>query len=163
VIHGATRGVGRFATQLARWCGAHVIGVVSPEGLEAARDLGAHEVVDGREGRLGEVDPVDLVFDAAGGGLLAGSPALVRPGGRLVSVAEEPPATTARIEASYFIVEPNREQLVEISRLVDEGVLRPAIDSVFPLAEAPAAFERSLASGKRGKVVLRVADAKTSP
>jgi NADPH:quinone reductase-like Zn-dependent oxidoreductase len=126
-----------------------------------ARDLGANQVVD--EGELDDVDPVDLVFDTVGGDLLARSPALVRPGGRLVSVAEEPPTETEGIEASYFVVEPNREQLVEISRLVDEGVLRPAIDSVFPLAEATAAFERSLAKGKRGKVVLRVADAENNP
>ena len=53
--------------------------------------------------------------------------------------------------ASYFVVEPNREQLGEIARLVDDDALRPAIDSVFTLSEARAAFERSLASGKRGK------------
>jgi NADPH:quinone reductase-like Zn-dependent oxidoreductase len=80
----------------------------------------------------------------------------VRPGGRLVSVAEEPPPS-AEIYASYFIVEPSREQLVEIARLVDDGAMRPAIDSVYPLTEAPAAFARSLARGKRGKVVIRVA------
>ena len=80
------------------------------------------------------------------------------PGGRLVSLAEEPPSTEAGIDATYFVVESNREQLIEIARLVDEGFLRPAVDSVFPLSEAPAAFERSLAAGKRGKVVIRVAE-----
>jgi len=54
-------------------------------------------------------------------------------------------------------VEPSREQLVELARLVDGGELRVAIDSTFELSEATAAFERSLASGKRGKVVIRVA------
>jgi len=152
LIHGAAGGVGHLATQLARWRGAHVIGTASPGSMEAARAYGAHEVFDRLEEALA---PVDLVFDTVGGPLLQGSPALVRPGGRLVSVAEEPPVTEG-IEASYFVVEPNREQLVEIARLVDEGVLRPAIDSVFPLAEAAAAFERSLAGGKRGKVVIRV-------
>src|SRR5439155_1895162 len=97
--------------------------------------------------------PVDLVFDTVGGELLARAPAAVRAGGRLVSVAAEPAPP-----GIYFVVEPNREQLAEITRLVDEGVLRPEIDSVYPLEEARAAFERSLASGKRGKVVLRVAE-----
>jgi NADPH:quinone reductase-like Zn-dependent oxidoreductase len=58
----------------------------------------------------------------------------------------------------YFIVEPNRGQLVELARLVDRGDVRPTIDSVFPLAEARAAFERSMAPGKGGKVVLQVSD-----
>ena len=161
LVHGAAGGVGHLATQLARRRGAHVIGTASGAGLDAARAFGAHEVLDGRHERFEEaVAPVDLVFDTVGGELLARSPAVLRERGRLVSVAEEPPETSpeARIDARYFVVEPNREQLAEIARLADEGALRPAIDSVFPLAEARAAFERSLASGKRGKVVLRVMD-----
>jgi NADPH:quinone reductase-like Zn-dependent oxidoreductase len=161
LIHGAAGGVGHLATQLARWRGAHVIGTASPQSLDAARAFGAHEVLDGRGERFEEVvAPVDLVFDTVGGELLERSPSAVRDGGRLVSVAEPLPETApaGHIEARYFVVEPSREQLVEIARLADEGVLRPAIDSVFPLADARSAFERSLASGKRGKVVVRVVD-----
>ena len=159
LIHGAAGGVGHFATQLARRRGAHVIGTTSQDSMDAALAFGADEVLDGRDGRFEEeVASVDLVFDTVGGELLARSPAVLRRGGRLVSVAEEPSQTPAQIEASYFVVEPNNEQLAQIARLVDDGALRPAIDSVFPLAQARAAFERSLASGKQGKVVLRVAD-----
>jgi NADPH:quinone reductase-like Zn-dependent oxidoreductase len=82
LIHGATGGVGRLATQLARERGAHVI----------------------------------------------------------------------------VVVEPNREQLLEISTQIDAGGLRPAIDGVFELSDARAAFERSLSRDTRGKVVLRVAE-----
>ena len=71
--------------------------------------------------------------------------------GRIVSVAKEAPGVT------YFIVEPNRDQLVELARLADAGAIRPEIDSVFPLADARAAFDRVAERGKRGKVVLRVA------
>ena len=163
LINGAAGGVGHFATQLARWRGAHVIGTASPRNIETARAYGADEVFDGRDDRLEEkLTPVDLVFDTVGGELLERSPAFVRPGGRIVSVAEEPPSTVDGLDASYFVVAPNREQLVEISRLVDAGAVRPAIDSVFCLADAPAAFERSMATGKRGKVVVRVADAGSS-
>jgi NADPH:quinone reductase-like Zn-dependent oxidoreductase len=154
LVTGAAGGVGQFATQLARWRGAHVVGVASPGSLEAARDLGAHEVVDGSGGGLEDVDPVDLLFDTVGGDLLGRARALVRPGGRVVSVAEEPQPPAA--DAVYFVVEPSSEQLVQIARLVEGGVIRPLVDSVFPLSDARAAFERSLARGKRGKVVLRV-------
>jgi NADPH:quinone reductase-like Zn-dependent oxidoreductase len=158
LIHGAAGGVGHFATQLARWRGAHVIGTASAASVEATLAFGAHEALDGRDGSVAEaIGPVDLVFDTVGGALLARSAAVLRPGGRLVSVAEEPPSVPAGIEASYFVVEPNRQQLVEIAQLADQGALRPAIDSVHPISEARAAFERSLASGKRGKVVIRVA------
>jgi NADPH:quinone reductase-like Zn-dependent oxidoreductase len=86
--------------------------------------------------------PVDLVFDTRGGEL---------PGGeRVVTIAEQMPGAT------YFIVEPDREQLLELTGLVEAGELRAEVDSVFQLTDAPAAFERLAARGKRGKVVLKV-------
>jgi NADPH:quinone reductase-like Zn-dependent oxidoreductase len=152
LIHGASGGVGQFATQLAHWRGAHVVATVSPSALDEARGFGADEVIDGH-GFLDEaIGSVDLVFDTVGGVLLERAPGLLaKSGGRLVSVAAEPSG-----EGTFFIVEPSREQLVELTRLVDAGELRVAIDSTYALSEAAAAFERSLASGKRGKVVLRV-------
>src|SRR5260221_4801273 len=144
LITGATGGVGHFAVQLARHRGAHVVATASAANAERARALGADQVL----GR-GEVAPVDLVFDTAGGAQLAASPAT---GGRIVSIAEEPPAGSGGV---YFVVEPSRAQLAELTRLVAAGDLRPEIDSVFALPDARAAFERSMAPGKHGKVVLR--------
>jgi NADPH2:quinone reductase len=65
-------------------------------------------------------------------------------------VAEEP------ADGTYYLVQADRAQLVELARLADAGELLPEIDSVFPLEQAQAAFERSMARGKRGKVVLRL-------
>ncbi len=153
LIHGARGGVGHLAVQLARRAGAHVIGTASSAGEESVRAAGAHELIDAA-GFEETIEPVDLVFDTAGGELLARSPAVVRQGGTIVSIAQEPPEG---VEATYFVVEPDRAQLEEIGRIVDDGGLRPAIDSVFSLADARAAFERSMGPGKRGKVVMRVA------
>jgi NADPH:quinone reductase-like Zn-dependent oxidoreductase len=158
LIHGAGGGVGLYATQLARWRGAHVIGTTSPATLESARRFGAHELLD-QSARLDDLEPLDLVFDTVGGEALAGAASIVRPTGRIVSVAAEPPKTaSAGVEAIYFVVRPDREQLAELTRLVDAAELRTAIDSVFALRDAQAAFERSMSRGKSGKVVLRVVD-----
>jgi NADPH:quinone reductase-like Zn-dependent oxidoreductase len=155
LIHGAAGGVGQFATQLAHWRRAYVIGTTSSD-KEAVLALGADAAV-GRDAAGAE--PVDLVFDTVGGDALARSGELIREGGRIVSIAEEPPAGLSdRANASYFVVEPNRDQLTELARLVDEGAVKPLIDSVFPLAEARSAFERVMETGKRGKVVLRIVD-----
>jgi NADPH:quinone reductase-like Zn-dependent oxidoreductase len=133
VIHGAKGGVGHVAAQLAQERGAQV--VEADDAIEA----------------------VDLVFDTVGGDLLRRSPEMVRSGGRLVSVAEEPPdPPRPDITAGYFVVDPDRKQLAELAGLADVGKLRVAVDSVFPLDEARAAFERVQARGKRGKVVLEV-------
>jgi NADPH:quinone reductase-like Zn-dependent oxidoreductase len=87
--------------------------------------------------------PADLVFDTRGGAIPAGD--------RIVTIAAEAPGAT------YFVVEPNREQLIELAWLADGGELRPAIDSAFPLDRAAEAFDRLAARGKHGKVVLDVA------
>jgi NADPH:quinone reductase-like Zn-dependent oxidoreductase len=132
LITGASGGVGHFATQLARVRGARVATSVDDAG------------------------PVDLVFDTAGGETLQRAAALSRPRGRLVSVAQEPPATDG-VETVYFVVEPDRAQLEEITRLIEAGEVRPAIDSVYSLEEVHEAFRRTRARGKHGKVVVRVA------
>jgi NADPH:quinone reductase-like Zn-dependent oxidoreductase len=102
--------------------------------VQLAQQAGA-EVVD--------EEPAELVFDTIGGELPEGD--------RVVTIAAEAPGAT------YFVVEPDRDQLVELAQLADAGELVPTIDSTFPLENAPEAFERVAAHGKRGKVVLDVA------
>ncbi len=162
LIHGAAGGVGQFATQLARWRGAHVVGTSSTAAAEEILALGAHQALDRSAVRFEDaIDRVDLVFDTVGGEVLARSAAILREGGRIVSVVgEPPPALLEKAEAIYFVVEPSRDQLLELARLVDDGAIRPLIDSVYPLVEARSAFERLTIPGKRGKVVLKIVDAR---
>ncbi|MGE5212387.1 MAG: NADP-dependent oxidoreductase [Nitrospirota bacterium] len=157
LIHGAAGGVGTFAVQLARWRGARVTGTASAANLDFVRSLGADEVIDYRAERFEDLVPdMDVVFDTVGGETLERSWGVLKPGGRLVTVAASGEQTTdERIRAAYFIVEPSRTQLMEIARLIDEGALRPVIGAVFPLAEARQAYQYKPV---RGKVVLRVVD-----
>src|SRR3954453_8560971 len=152
LIHGATGGVGGLAVQLARGRGAHVIATASAAHLGLARELGAHEAVDAATRFEDAGEPVDLVFDSVGGERLRRSVAVLRAGGRLVSVAEEPPEGGV-----YFIVEPNRDQLTSIARLADAGELRPPSPEVFPLEPPREASARSLERRPPGKVVLAAA------
>jgi NADPH:quinone reductase-like Zn-dependent oxidoreductase len=89
---------------------------------------------------VAEGEPCDLLFDTAG--RATGSAA------RKVSIAEEAP------DVDYFIVEPNGKQLAELGA---RG-LKPEIDSVFPLEDFEAAFAHLDTRGKRGKVVIAVAE-----
>jgi NADPH:quinone reductase-like Zn-dependent oxidoreductase len=152
LIHGAAGSVGGYAVQLARAAGAHVIGTASAANLDRVLELGAQDAVDAAQGFEEAVDPVDVVFDTVGGERLRRSPAVLRPGARLVSVAEDPPEGGV-----YFVVEPNRDQLGSLAKLVDGGELRLPPVEVLPLSSAPEAFARSLESGRRSKVVLAVA------
>jgi len=157
LIHGAAGGVGTFAVQLARWRGAQVTATASAANLDFVRSLGADEVIDYRAERFEDVvRHVDVVFDTVGGETLERSWSVLKPGGRLVTVAASGERTTdERIRAAYFIVEPSRTQLVEIARLIDGGAVRPVVGAVFPLAEARQAYQHKPV---RGKVVLRVVD-----
>jgi NADPH:quinone reductase-like Zn-dependent oxidoreductase len=160
LIHGAAGGVGHLAVQLAHHHGAHVIATASAANAEWVGQLGADQVIDDTAAPFDDaVDELDLVFDTAGGGRLQRSVAVLRLGGRLVSVAEAPPqaaATLRGITAVYFVVEPSQEQLVALAAVVDAGNVRPEIDKVFSLADAKVAFERSTTPGRRGKIVLSV-------
>jgi NADPH:quinone reductase-like Zn-dependent oxidoreductase len=136
---------------LSAWQGLFELGGLH-EG-ERVRVLGesggvGHLAAQLARGRVAAADEAcDLIFDTVGGELLATA---VGSAARVVSVAEEHEGAT------YFVVEPNRAQLGELARLADADELEPAIDSVFPLEEAGAAFARVAQRGKRGKVVLRV-------
>ena len=129
LIHGAAGAVGGLAVQLARTRDAYVIGSARAADLGLVRELGAQEAVDAATSFEDAMEPVDLVFDTVGGERLRRSRAVLRPGGRLVSVAEEPPDG-----GEYFIVEPNHVQLTTIARLADAGELRPQSVEIFPLA-----------------------------
>jgi NADPH:quinone reductase-like Zn-dependent oxidoreductase len=159
VIHGAGGAVGSTAVQLARWAGAEVIGSGRSRARPLATQLGADRFIALDADRLEDAaGQADLVFDTIGGEVLARSPALLRPGGALVSVATQPPASLDDIREVvfiHFVQESSRAQLIELARLVDEGHLRPQVGAVYPLAEAAEAFSAKAAGGIPGRIVLQ--------
>lgn len=161
LIHGGAGGVGSFAVQLARWRGAHVTATASARDAELVRGLGAAEVIDYRAQRFEEiVADIDLVFDTAGGETWERSWDVLRPGGRLVSIAVPRPPEREHLDgkcAIWFVVEPNRAQLIDIGELIDGGHVRPIISAVLPLAEGAAAYGAGHNGRGPGKVVLRIA------
>jgi NADPH:quinone reductase-like Zn-dependent oxidoreductase len=155
LIHGGSGAVGRFAVQLARWRGARVIATASTHNLDYVRSLGADEVIDYRASKFEDViRDVDAVFDTVGGETLARSWGVLKPGGRLVTIAASGEATPdERTKNTFFIVEADREQLIEVARLIDAGVIRPEVDGVFRLDEPRIAYEYK---PRHGKAVIRI-------
>ena len=160
LIHGAAGGVGSFAVQLARWRGADVIATASARDVEFVRELGADEVIDRGATRFETVvRDVDVVLDGVGGAVTERSWSVLRPGGLLVTIVRQPPEWTAGRAARglFFLVEPSRTQLNELSRLIDAGTVRPIVEAVLPLDRAREAYERGIRDHPRGKLVLEVA------
>lgn len=156
LIHGAAGGVGSIAVQLAREAGAVVIGTGRTADRERVRALGADAFLDLETEQLEDAGAVDVVFDVIGGDILARSASLVREGGTLVTIAEPARVMPHNGRAVFFVVEPDRAQLIELADRLRDGRLAPIIGAVRPLAEAVAAF----APGQRahGKTIIQIAE-----
>jgi NADPH:quinone reductase-like Zn-dependent oxidoreductase len=164
LIHGAGGGVGVCAVQLARAAGAAVIGTGRAWARELVGELGAERFVDLERERFEDVvGQVDLVFDLIGGEVLERSWSVLKSGGVLVSVVQDPgesaPARHADTRSIFFVVEAERAELVELARRIDAGQLRPIVGDVRPLARGRDAFQRKHARGSPGKTVLQVGEA----
>ncbi|RSS72777.1 NADP-dependent oxidoreductase [Streptomyces sp. WAC06614] len=161
LVHAAAGGVGHFAVQIAKARGAYVIGTASAGKHELVRGLGADEVVDYRSVRFEEVvSDVDVVLDGLGGETAQRSLAVLRPGGRLITLPgpdDVPAVTPEGVRAEWVLVEPDQVGLREIAAMVERGELRPVVDAVLPLAEAAKAHELGERGRTTGKIVLTVA------
>lgn len=161
LIHAAAGGVGHFAVQFARWCGAHVIGTASSRHHDFLNSLGIHELIDHTTTRFEEkVHDLDVVLDTMSGEVRARSWQVLKKGGILVTTLGPEPED--RIRQQYHVryqamfVRPDGKQLGEIAALIDAGQVKPHLAAVLPLAEVRQAHALNEQGHTRGKIVLRV-------
>jgi NADPH:quinone reductase-like Zn-dependent oxidoreductase len=159
LVQGGAGAVGLFVVQLAHRHGAHVTATASSEDISFVQTLGADKVIDYRTSRFEEgLVPVDVVFDTVGGIIRERSAAVLKSNGRMISIAAEGDITTdPQARAAYFIVEPNRTELTEIGRLLDQGELKTFVKGVVPFEDASLAYTGAV-PGKRtpGKFVVEM-------
>jgi NADPH:quinone reductase-like Zn-dependent oxidoreductase len=80
----------------------------------------------------------------------------LRRGGMMVTTAADAEQTREqRVKDAFFIVEPNREQLTRISRMIDAGKLQVFVGAAFPLQEASQAYTHKPVRGKNVLVADR--------
>jgi NADPH:quinone reductase-like Zn-dependent oxidoreductase len=162
LVHGGAGGVGAYAVQLAALAGARVTATASARDKAFVTGLGADGVLDYSGRWEDHVRDVDVVIDPVGGTATARSWPVMRGGGTLVAIAEEPdPGQAGRtdVRAVYFVVRPDGGQLRELATLVDKQQLGPAVSTVFELTALPAAFQAQRGSRPPGKVVISVSRA----
>ncbi|GAA4203905.1 NAD(P)-dependent alcohol dehydrogenase [Microbispora amethystogenes] len=174
LVIGAAGGVGSFAVQIARAYGASVTGVCSAAKAGLVRSLGADDVIDYAQGEIDRDGPrYDVVVDTAGNRPLSLLRRALTPRGTLAIVGGGHTAyrftggTGRTFRApllSMFVGQRLRpvmsreraEHLEELTRLVASGAVTPAIDRVYPLADAPDAIRHLMGGHPGGKVVVTV-------
>ena len=160
LVHGGAGGVGSYAVQLASLYGARVTATASARDAEFVAGLGADEVLDYTRGFEDHVRDADVVVDPVGGETMARSWPVLRSGGILVAIAEDPGEDHGGrddVRGVYFVVKPDGGQLRELAALVANQRLRPVVSAVFRLADLPAAFRAQRPARAPGKVIISVA------
>jgi NADPH:quinone reductase-like Zn-dependent oxidoreductase len=170
LINGASGSVGPFAIQIAKSMGAEVTGVARTEKLDFVRSLGADHVIDyTREDFTQLGNRYDRILDmAASRGIgeirraLTPTGAYIAIGGKLSLVFGAmlvglvmPLAGKQR--AGLPLWKPfNPPDVAALSRMLEAGTIKPAIDRRYPLTEVPDALRRVDARLPLGKVVITV-------
>jgi len=170
LIAGASGGVGSFAVQIAKALGAEVTALGRTEKLEMVRALGADRVIDTTQEdvtQLGEL--YDLILDAAAYRSILAYRPLLRPEGAYVLVGGSNAqllqtllmgpwlSRTGGRRMEMVMAKPNRDDLREVSALIEAGSVRPVVDRRFPLHGVPDAIRHLESRKAQGKVVITVA------
>ena len=172
LINGASGGVGSFAVQLAKACGAEVTGVCSTANLEFVRSLGADHVIDytGENFATGEAR-YDVIFDLVGNRSLAECRRALTRRGTLVLASGNGGRVLGPIRRMLaamllgMFVTQNLRPLAAVAsgadlevlrELIEAGTITPPVDRSYPLAETPEAIRYFVEEHARGKITITV-------
>lgn len=160
LIQGGSGGVATAAILLASAAGLRVwVTSRTDEKRAAAEELGAHQSFESGE-RLPE--KVDLVLETVGEATWKHSLRAVKPGGTVVvSGSTSGPNPSAELQRVFFLqldirgsTMGTRSELEQLIRLCEVSGIRPPVDEVMPLSDAPDALAAMVAGEHFGKLVL---------
>jgi NADPH2:quinone reductase len=179
LVHAAAGGVGSLLVQIAKRCGARVIGTVSTEEkAQLAREAGADEVIlytqtdfEAEVKRLTGGTGVNVVYDSVGKTTFDKSVNCLRPRGYMVLFGQSsgavPPLDPQVLNAkgALFLTRPtlgfytaDRAELLgrtnDLFAWMASGELKVRVDRTFPLAKAAEAHRYMEGRQSKGKVLL---------
>jgi NADPH:quinone reductase-like Zn-dependent oxidoreductase len=163
LIHGGSGGVGSFAVQIAKARGAKVIATASTANQDLLKQLGVDEPIDYTTTKFEDVvKDVDVVLNAVRGDTLSRSYGIVKKGGIIVSITDEPDAAKCArhgIRCLRMMAHPDAKVLDELTKLIEANKITPIVSQTFPLADVAKAHEQIETHHTRGKIVLKVGSA----
>jgi alcohol dehydrogenase len=158
LIHGGAGGIGSIAIQLAKNLGAYVATTVSTNDKQFVQELGADIVIDYKTQTFEDlVHEYDAVFDTVGGETYRRSFKVVKKGGIIVSMLEQPDSELMNqydVKAIFRFTQATRERLTKLAQLADQNNIRVNVEKKFSLEKAGDALDYQKDVHPRGKVVL---------
>lgn len=162
LIHAGSGGVGHFAIQIAKSLNAYVITTSSSQNKDFVMSLGADEHIDYRSQAFEEIlNDVDFVFDMFNGETLLKSIQVVKEGGTIVSIptpefSEEVMqlAKERKVDIQFHMVQSSGEDMHTMSKLLENGMIKPHISQVFTFDEMAKAHEQLETGRTVGKIVI---------
>jgi alcohol dehydrogenase len=161
LIHGGAGGIGSIAIQLGKHLGSYVATTVSTNDKQFAKELAADEIIDYKTQTFEDLLPhdFDAVFDTVGSETYARSFKVLKKGGMIVSMLEQPNQQLMEqfgVKAVFQFTQVNRDRLTKLAQWVDQNDIRVNVDKTFPLEEAGKALDYQKDVHPRGKVVLAI-------
>jgi alcohol dehydrogenase len=160
LIHGGAGGIGSIAIQLAKHLGAYVATTVSTNDKQFVQELGGNQVIDYKTQNFEDIlHDYDAVFDTVAGETYRRSFKVLKKGGIIVSMLEQPnPELMNRygVKALFQFTQVNRERLTKLAQWVDQNNISVNVEKTFLLDEAGKALDYQKDVHPRGKVVLTV-------
>ncbi len=166
LIVGASGGVGVYAVQIAKAYGATVAGIAGPDSQQLIEALGVDQAIDYKATNISKLNArFDLILDTVGALSPSEAFELLKTGGTFLPLNMGLSEIGAALLNSFRdktiklgVNEDKAEDLATLNALIEDGKLRPVIDSVYPLDQASAAHARVEGRHKTGAVILRVAN-----
>jgi NADPH:quinone reductase-like Zn-dependent oxidoreductase len=161
LIHGGSGGVGSFAIQIAKARGAKVIATASTAHQSLLKQLGVDQAIDYTTTKFEDlVKDVDVVLNCVRADALGRSYGVVKKGGIIVSITDEPDQTECAnhgIRGTRMGAHPDAKVLEELTKLIESGKMKSIVSQTFPLADASKAHQQIETHHTLGKIVLKVA------
>jgi NADPH:quinone reductase-like Zn-dependent oxidoreductase len=178
-INGGSGGVGGFGIQIAKEVGCHVTTTCSTANVELCKSLGADEVIDYKKYNVLQVlmsrEKFDHVVDNVGMDkeLYWRAHEYLKENKVFILVAQDItldvmqdqlkrrflPVCLGGLQRKVegFFPMPKVDDLNQLGRWMQEGVIKPTIDNIFEFEEAPKAFERLRTKRAQGKIIIDIA------
>jgi NADPH:quinone reductase-like Zn-dependent oxidoreductase len=158
LIHGGAGGIGSIAIQLAKDLNAYVATTANSDDSDFVKAMGADQIIDYKTQTFEDiVKDFDSVYDTVGGETYQRSFRVLKNGGIIVSMLEQPNSNLMEkygVVAKFQFTQVNYERLTKLADWVDKKDIKINIDKTFPLEDAAAALEYVKNIHPRGKVVL---------